>query len=61
MTRVGLVSLGMVMGVLLTASSTWAQRGPACTTVACDLQADWAGNTDGLIGIAPSGPPPGAK
>ena len=52
MTRVGLVSLGMVMGVLLTASSTWAQRGPACTTVACDLQADWAGNTDGLIGIA---------
>jgi uncharacterized damage-inducible protein DinB len=45
------VSLGVV-GVLLTASSAMAQRGPACTTVACDLQADWAGNTDGLMGIA---------
>jgi uncharacterized damage-inducible protein DinB len=45
------VSLGVV-GVLLTASSAMAQRGPACMTVACDLQADWAGNTDGLIGIA---------
>ena len=45
------VSLGVV-GVLLTASSAMAQRGPACMTVACDLQADWAGNTNGLIGIA---------
>jgi len=45
------VSLG-VLGVLLTASSAVAQRGPACMTVACDLQADWAGNTNGLIGIA---------
>jgi uncharacterized damage-inducible protein DinB len=44
-----------VIGVLLAASSAMAQgRGgaPACTTVACDLQADWAFNTDGLIGIA---------
>ena len=32
-----------VVGVLLTASSAMAQRGPACMTVACDLQADWAG------------------
>jgi hypothetical protein len=31
------VSLGVV-GVLLTASSAMAQRGPACMTVACDLQ-----------------------
>jgi uncharacterized damage-inducible protein DinB len=46
-----MVSLGVV-GVLLTASTAMAQRGPACMTVACDLQADWAGNTDGLIGIA---------
>lgn len=48
------VVLGMI-GVLLAASSTMAQgRGgaPACTTVACDLQADWAFNTSGLIGIA---------
>ena len=45
------VSVGL-MGVLLTASSALAQRGPACTTVACDLQADWAGNTNGLMGIA---------
>jgi hypothetical protein len=45
------VSLGVV-GLLLTASPAMAQRGPACTTVACDLQADWAGNTDGLMGIA---------
>jgi hypothetical protein len=45
------VSLG-VLGVLLTASSATAQRGPACMTVACDLQADWAGNIDGLMGIA---------
>ena len=43
-----------VIGVLLAASSAMAQgRGaPACTTVACDVQADWAGNTNGLIGIA---------
>ena len=44
-----------VIGVLLAAGSAMAQgRGgaPACTTVACDLQADWAGNTNGLIGIA---------
>jgi hypothetical protein len=44
-----------VIGVLLAASSAMAQgRGgaPPCTTVACDLQADWAGNTNGLIGIA---------
>ena len=48
------VVFGMI-GVLLAASSAMAQgRGgaPACTTVACDLQADWAGNTNGLIGIA---------
>jgi uncharacterized damage-inducible protein DinB len=45
------MSVGL-MGVLLTASSALAQRGPACTTVACDLQADWAGNTNGLMGIA---------
>jgi uncharacterized damage-inducible protein DinB len=46
------VSLGMV-GVLFTASSAIAQGGaPACTTVACDLQADWAFNTNGLTGIA---------
>jgi uncharacterized damage-inducible protein DinB len=43
-----------VIGVLLAAGSAMAQGrgGPACTTVACDLQADWAGNTDGLMGIA---------
>ena len=44
-----------VIGVLLAASSAMAQgRGgaPACTTVACDVQADWAFNTNGLIGIA---------
>src|SRR5688500_8415803 len=46
------VSLGVVGVLLLTASSAMAQRGPACMTVACDLQADWAGNTDGLMGIA---------
>jgi len=47
------VVLGII-GVLLAASSAMAQgRGaPACTTVACDVQADWAGNTNGLIGIA---------
>jgi hypothetical protein len=46
------MSLGIV-GVLLTASSAVAQGGaPACTTVACDLQADWAFNTNGLTGIA---------
>jgi uncharacterized damage-inducible protein DinB len=43
-----------VIGVMLAASSAMAQgRGaPPCTTVACDVQADWAGNTNGLIGIA---------
>jgi uncharacterized damage-inducible protein DinB len=43
-----------VIGMLLAAGSAMAQGrgGPACTTVACDLQADWAGNTNGLIGIA---------
>ena len=46
-----IVSLGVV-GVLLTASSAMAQRGPACTTVACDIQADWAMSVDGLMGIA---------
>jgi uncharacterized damage-inducible protein DinB len=45
------VSLGTI-GVLLMASSAMAQRGPACTTVACDLQADWAGNVDALMGVA---------
>jgi uncharacterized damage-inducible protein DinB len=48
------LSVGL-MGVLLTATSALAQgRGgaPACTTVACDVQADWAFNTNGLIGIA---------
>jgi uncharacterized damage-inducible protein DinB len=48
------VGLGTI-GVLLAASGAMAQgRGaaPACTTVACDLQADWGGNTNGLIGIA---------
>ena len=45
------VSLGVV-GVLFTASSALAQRGPACTTLACDVQADWAMSVDGLMGIA---------
>jgi len=45
------VSLGVV-GVLLTAGSAQAQRGPACTTLACDVQADWAMSVDGLMGIA---------
>jgi uncharacterized damage-inducible protein DinB len=47
------VVLGII-GVLLAASSAMAQgRGaPPCTTVACDVQADWVGNTNGLIGIA---------
>ena len=43
------------IAVLLAATSAMAQgRGgaPACTTVACDLQGDWAFNTNGLIGIA---------
>jgi uncharacterized damage-inducible protein DinB len=46
------VVCGVMGALLLTASSAMAQRGPACTTVACDLQADWAGNVDGLMGIA---------
>lgn len=46
------VVCGVVGALLLTASSAMAQRGPACTTVACDLQADWAGNVDGLMGVA---------
>ena len=55
MTRVVLMGLGLV-GVLLTSGTAMAQRGPACTTVACDLQADWANNTAGLIGIAEAMP-----
>jgi uncharacterized damage-inducible protein DinB len=45
------VSLG-VLGMVLTANSAMAQRGPACMNVACDLQADWAMSVDGLMGIA---------
>ena len=67
MKRVANVSLG-VMFVLLAASNGFAQarqgreggrgggRGmpavPACTTVACDIQADWEGNRGALVGIA---------
>ena len=48
------VVIGMV-GMLLAGTSVMAQgRGgaPACTTVACDVQADWGNNTNGLIGVA---------
>jgi uncharacterized damage-inducible protein DinB len=47
------------IGLLLATASAMAQgRGgaPACTTVACDVQADWAFNTNGLIGIASAMP-----
>jgi len=51
MKRVVIGGLGMML-VLLTAGSAMAQGGaPACTTLACDVQADWAFNKDGMVGI----------
>jgi uncharacterized damage-inducible protein DinB len=53
----------MVLGVtfvLIAATSGFAQGGggrgrgpavPACTTVACDIQADWDGNKGAMVGI----------
>jgi uncharacterized damage-inducible protein DinB len=58
MRRVITLSLGIVF-VLAAASSGFAQGGrgrgpavPACTTVACDIQADWDGNKGAMVGIA---------
>jgi uncharacterized damage-inducible protein DinB len=51
------VTIGMgVMAVVLVTSSALAQGrgrgGPApCTTVACDVQADWEFNRQGMVGI----------
>lgn len=50
------IALGSVL-VLTSATSALAQgrgRGgaPACTTVACDVQGDWARNTGLLLGVA---------
>jgi uncharacterized damage-inducible protein DinB len=58
------IGVGVLAAMLATASVMAQEQGgergrgrgrgpgaPACTTVACDIQADWEGNKQGLVGI----------
>jgi uncharacterized damage-inducible protein DinB len=59
--RRGVLACVAAIGMLADASSAMAQGrgrgGPApCTTLACDIQADWAMNKDGMVGIASAMP-----
>ena len=66
MRRVVVVGIGIIVVLGMAASAMAQERGqgregrgqgrgrggPApCTTLACDIQADWAGNKDGMVGI----------